>query len=233
MVPNQSANDRQRTQVSAARSANDLDLDAALLMAVACGIADAVGFVHTGVFAANMTGNTVLAGLSIANQEWAIAFDRVVTLATFFAGSMLGRVLQRTRPGQPWLLLFVEAMLIAASALVNPAHTQFIWLLAVAMGIQATAITSVHGMAISTVVVTSTMARLAEIAVDALAGAPRPKGRAIGAPTGAALMWMSYAGGAIAAVLLMKVTSLTILVSAGVVLLASMLWRTRSVGSDG
>ena len=183
-----------------------------------------------------MTGNTVLAGLSIANQDWPIAIDRVVTLVIFFGGSMVGRVLQRTRQGEPWLPLFVEALLIAASAFVDPGQTLFIWLLAAAMGIQATAITRVNGMAVSTVVVTSTMARLAETAVDALAGDPRSESRGNGARTGLASTWLSYAGGAIAAILLMKVTSLPLLVPAGVVLLVSLLWRTkraRPAGTDG
>ena len=233
MVANGPANGRQETNASTAQLDNDADRISVVLMAGACGIADAVGFVHTGVFAANMTGNTVLAGLSLANQEWAIALGRIVTLATFFGGAMVGRVLQRVRPGQLWLPLFVEAVLITASALVDPGQTLFIWLLAGAMGIQATAITRVHGMAISTVVVTSTMARLAETTVDALARDRRPEDRASGAATAAALMWMSYAGGAIAAVLLMKVTSLSILVSAGVVLLVSVRWKTMGAGPAG
>ncbi|MEO8740556.1 MAG: hypothetical protein ABI537_12745 [Casimicrobiaceae bacterium] len=70
--------------------------------------------------------------------------------------------------------------------------------------------------------------RLAENAVDALAGDPRPEHRARGTSTGAALMWMSYAGGAVAALLLMRVTSLSILVSAGLVLVVSLRWKTRS-----
>ena len=226
MVPN--PNRKQMATASAARLDNDADRISVVLMAAACGIADAVGFVHTGVFAANMTGNTVLAGLSLANQEWATALGQVVTLATFFAGAMIGRMLQRVRPGRLWLPLFVEAVLIASAALVGPEQAAFIWLLAGAMGIQATAITRVHGMAISTVVVTSTMARLAEAAVDALAGDSRSSDLATGASTGAALMWLSYAGGAIAGVLLMKLTSLSILVSAAVVLLVSVRFKTVS-----
>ena len=66
---------------------HDADRISVVLMAAACGIADAVGFVHTGVFAANMTGNTVLAGLSLANQEWATALGQVVT----WRHSSLGR----------------------------------------------------------------------------------------------------------------------------------------------
>jgi uncharacterized membrane protein YoaK (UPF0700 family) len=200
------------------------------LLAAACGIADAVGFVHTGVFAANMTGNTVLAGLSLAHADWAVAADRVATLATFFGGAMAGRVLQRAWPEALWLPLLLEALLIAVAAFVDPARAWAIWLVAAAMGIQATVVTKVGGMAISTVVVTSTMARLAERAVDALARSPRAAGPGPDAPTGLALAWGSYAVGAVAAALLMKVTALPLLVPAGVVLVVSLLWMVPSPG---
>lgn len=196
-------------------------------MAAACGIADAVGFVHTGIFAANMTGNTVLAALSIANQDWPLALDRVVTLAIFFGGAMAGRSLQRRWPHASWLPLLFEALLIAVAAFVDPARTSAIWLVAAAMGIQATAVTRVRGLSISTVVVTSTMARLAENAVDALAGDPRSEESGRNAPGGLALAWSSYAVGAIAAVLLMKATTLPLLAAAAVVFLVSLLWMLR------
>ncbi|MEO8675294.1 MAG: YoaK family protein [Casimicrobiaceae bacterium] len=213
---------------NSARGQHDHDLASAALMAAACGIADAVGFTHAGVFAANMTGNTVLAGISLAHQDWPVALDRIVTLVTFFGGAMAGRVLQRIWQDEPWLPLFVEAVLIAASAFVDPGQTPFIWLLAAAMGIQATALSRVHGMAISTVVVTSTMARLAETTVDMIAGDPPPEGRGKRRPTTLASTWIAYAGGAVAAVLLMNATSLPLLVPAGVVLLVCVLVKTRS-----
>lgn len=209
------------------RPAAEHDLASAALLAAACGVADAVGFVHTGVFAANMTGNTVLAGLSVANQDWGIALDRIVTLATFFGGSMLGRVLQRVWQHQPALPLFVAASLIAVAAFIEPGQTMFIWLLATAMGIQATAITKVHGMAVSTVVVTSTMARLAESTVDALAGERRPRNRGNGTSAGLASTWLSYAGGAVAGVLLVKAMPFPLLVPAAIVLAVSVMWKAR------
>ena len=64
--------------------------------------------------------------------------------------------------------------------------------------------------------------------MDALAGDSRSSDLTTVASTGAALMWLSYAGGAIAAVLLMKLTSLSILVSAAVVLLVSVRLKTNS-----
>ncbi len=147
-----------------------------------------------------------------------------------FGGAMAGRVLHRAWPEALWLPLLLEALLIAVAAFVDPARAWAIWLVAAAMGIQATVITKVGGMAISTVVVTSTMARLAERAVDALARSPRAVGPGPDAPTGLALAWGSYAVGAVAAALLMKATALPLLVSAGVVLVVSLLWMVPSPG---
>ena len=53
------------------------DVAAAVLLCAAAGMADAVGYVHGGIFAANMTGNTVLAGLAVAQGEWLKALERV------------------------------------------------------------------------------------------------------------------------------------------------------------
>ena len=210
-----------------AAPARGTELALVALLAAACGVADAVGFVHTGVFAANMTGNTVLAGLSLANREWALAVDRLVTLATFFAGAMAGRMLQRTQPDASWLPLLVEALLIAAAAFVDPARAWYVWLVAAAMGIQATVVTQVGGVAISTVVVTSTMARFAERAVDRLAGSAPGEAPGSSATHGLAIAWGAYAVGAIAAVLLMKATPYPLLASAGIVLLVSAMCKMR------
>jgi uncharacterized membrane protein YoaK (UPF0700 family) len=211
----------------AAQAPRDHDPASVALLSAACGIADAAGFVHTGVFAANMTGNTVLAGLSVAHQDWPLALDRIVTLATFFAGAMLGRAFHRVWSDRPWLPLLIEAAIIAAAAFVDPARTVAIWLVAGAIGLQATAAMRVRGSTISTVVVTSTMARLAENAVDALARRAPAEDAGPIASSGLALAWGSYAAGAIAAVLLMRVTAHPLLASAAVVLLVSVIWKLR------
>ena len=48
------------------------DTNTAALLCIAGGIADAIGYVQSGVFAANMTGNTVLTGISLANGDFAV-----------------------------------------------------------------------------------------------------------------------------------------------------------------
>lgn len=70
-----------------------------MLLCLACGVVDAVGFLRHGIFAANMTGNTVLLGISLAHLKWAAALDRALPLLTFFVGAMLARLLL-TRTGK-------------------------------------------------------------------------------------------------------------------------------------
>jgi hypothetical protein len=74
----------------------------------------------------------------------------------------------------------------------GPAHRWYVWRVSAAMGIQAAVITQVGGMAVSTVVVTA-------------------------ASRGLAVAWGADALGAVAAVLLMKVATLPLLASAGIV----------------
>jgi uncharacterized membrane protein YoaK (UPF0700 family) len=172
---------------------------AALLCAVA-GFADAIGYLHLSVFAANMTGNTVLLAIGLAQQQWALSADRLLTLACFFGGAMFGRVLLTLSRQHPSLPLLGEAALMGLALAVNAHQAVSIWLMAAAMGAQASAMTRFNGAAVSTVVVTSTMTRLAQSAADLLvvpfglkAGAPsEPVGLLLGT-------WLSYALGAAAA----------------------------------
>jgi len=55
-----------------------------------------VGYITMGgVFAANMTGNTVLAGIAAAEGHYANAGRHLAPLAAFFIGAMLARLLLR------------------------------------------------------------------------------------------------------------------------------------------
>jgi uncharacterized membrane protein YoaK (UPF0700 family) len=69
-------------------------------------MADAVGYIAMGgVFAANMTGNTVLAGLALGEGQFETAARRMAPLLTFFPGAMPARLLLRLmhRPAVPLL----------------------------------------------------------------------------------------------------------------------------------
>lgn len=197
----------------------------AVVLCTASGIADAIGYVQSGVFAANMTGNTVLAGLSIAAGNWNTALERALTLATFFGGALLGRVLLRTAHGSSWLALGSEAVMLAGATLFDPHAAATIWLIAAAMGVQSTGMTRFGHVSVNTVVITGTLSRLAESAVDTVVPRRQPHrtGPSVAAPGMLAASWISYGFGALAAAWLLPRTAFTLLLPAALVLLVALL----------
>lgn len=172
-----------------------------VLLCLACGYIDALGYAHHGVFAANMTGNTVLAGMALAQQEWGTALDRLSTLLTFFLGALVGGCFP---PDKKWLYqvpLFLECALLVVAACLDPAGSAWLAVTTAAMGVQASVIVGVGGSTVSTVVVTSTLSKLAQLCAQTLVlvpffgAAPGKRG------PGAALLlaWGAYFVGAAAA----------------------------------
>jgi uncharacterized membrane protein YoaK (UPF0700 family) len=196
------------------------------LLTIVAGLADAVGYVAMGgVFAANMTGNTVLAGLSLGEGHFDLAAKRLAPLVTFFLGAMLARLLLRLfhRPAMP---LLIEAAILAAVGLLPIGREPALMLVALTMGLQASAITHFGGTAVSTVVVTSTLARIAEATLDRLwpTGRPLPS---VAAPQLLALTWIGYLAGAVAGVLLVRTIAWPLLVPAALLVMAVIVGETR------
>ena len=186
----------------------------ASLLTIVAGMADAVGYVAMGgVFAANMTGNTVLAGLALGEGHVELAAKRMAPLLTFFLGAMLARLLLRLlrRPAVP---LLIEAAVLAVVGFLPIGHEPALLLVALAMGLQASALTHFAGTAVSTVVVTSTLARIAEATLDRIW--PVHKALPATATTARllALTWIGYLAGAVGGVLLIPVVPWPLLVPA-------------------
>jgi uncharacterized membrane protein YoaK (UPF0700 family) len=209
-----------------------------MVLCTACGIVDAVGFVRHGIFAANMTGNTVLLGLSVAHAEWAHALERALPLVAFFLGSMLARLLLSWTGKRPWIPLLCEAALIGLALVLLSSSTLSLALIAFAMGMQASAVTQFSGVTLSTVVITSTMARIAEAFADRLSAlAPRSGASATPSATLAAtpparpplglymLTWVCYLSGALIAGLTGTHATAAMLTASLLVLAAA--WMTR------
>ena len=184
------------------------------LLTIVAGMADAVGYVAMGgVFAANMTGNTVLAGLALGEGHVELAAKRMAPLLTFFVGAMLARLLLRLlrRPAVP---LLIEAAVLAVVGFLPIGPEPALLLVALAMGLQASALTHFAGAAVSTVVVTSTLARIAEATLDRAWPTGRPSSPAATTPRLLALTWIGYLAGAVAGVLLLPVLPWPLLVPA-------------------
>lgn len=194
----------------------------ALVLTIVAGIADAVGYIMMGgVFAANMTGNTVLAGIAAAEGFYTLAGDRLAPLLTFFAGAMAARLLLRLmrRPIAPLLL---EALLLAVVGFLPVGREVSLLIVALAMGLQASAITHFGGTSVSTVVVTSTLARIADATLDRLWRTPSPQRSlpSIATPRLLGLTWLGYFAGAAAGTVLLHLTAWPLLVPAGLLLIA-------------
>jgi uncharacterized membrane protein YoaK (UPF0700 family) len=194
----------------------------ATILTIIAGIADAVGYITMGgVFAANMTGNTVLAGIAAAQRHYPDAWAHLMPLLAFFLGAMLSRLLLRLWH-RPNACLLVEAALLAAVGFLPAGPEVAVLILAMAMGVQASAITHFSGNAISTVVVTSTLARTADAVLDRLWPGEKKKLPAAANLPLLALTWIGYLAGAVAGALLLTAMPYPLLVP--VVLLGLLLF---------
>lgn len=137
-------------------------------LTMVAGMADAAGYITMGgVFAANMTGNTVLAGIAVGAHRYTDAWHHFWPLVAFFLGCMLSRGLQRLAR-TPIAPLILEAVLLAGVGFLQIGPEAAVLVLAVAMGLQASASGPFCTGAVSTVVVTSTLTRAADSLLDRL-----------------------------------------------------------------
>ncbi|NML47438.1 DUF1275 domain-containing protein [Ramlibacter sp. G-1-2-2] len=204
-----------------------LQVLACALLCLACGIVDAIGFLRHGIFAANMTGNTVLLGITVAQGDWAQALGRLLPLGAFFLGAMTARATLRRRDARAWIPLVLEAVLIGVAAWLIGHPQVSLFVIAFAMGLQASAVTRFGGVALSTVVITSTMARIAERALDRLTGHASAPARGTAQPPRGlhALTWICYVAGALVAALGAHESVPAMALAAFMVLAAA--WTTR------
>ncbi len=204
------------------------DLAIAALLSAAAGFADAVGYVKSGVFAANMTGNTVLAGLSLAEGKWDVAVQRGMTLAAFCVGVVTASLALRLARGRCAAPLVGEAALVLLSALTEARINLSIALIAAAMGMQAVAVTRFRSIVASTVVVTTTMARLSEFGLSWCIS--RPEARAASAKIGPSLLasiWACYGLGAVGAALAIPIMTEPLLLPAAMLVLVASILAVR------
>jgi uncharacterized membrane protein YoaK (UPF0700 family) len=152
-----------------------------LLLAGAAGCLDAVGYLTLGLFTANMTGNTILLGLSVGRQAWPEALRNVIALAAFVVGAGAGTVIVSgfRRLDQ---CLALEAAVLAAGVAVwllwgaprghiaEPGPARWlVALFAAAMGIQSAAVRRVGEHRVATTYVTGTLTSVAmDMAADLL-----------------------------------------------------------------
>jgi len=160
-----------------------------LLLAWAAGSVDAIGFLSLDrVFTANMTGNTVLLGLTLGQGRGLAALSNVIALVGFgLRVALAARIVER-RKSVAWdrrvtSAIFWEALVLAAFTLLwhlTPREAQrgqlslylLIALSALAMGMQSATVRSLNLPGVATTYVTGTMTSLIAELTGRLRGAP-------------------------------------------------------------
>lgn len=171
-----------------------------VLLCSVAGFVDAFGYVGFGhVFAANMTGTSVLLSISAAGADWHRVAVYAVTLAGFVVGAVLAGLLKHALR-RPFFALLAAAALLAAVPFFAFDGTGALVLLAAAMGLQGAALNRFGTVTLPTIVITGAILRLADGLVARL-WAARRTGAATTAneeTSFAAIAWLTYAvGGAL------------------------------------
>ncbi|MFJ9211217.1 YoaK family protein [Streptomyces sp. NPDC102264] len=196
---------------------------ALLTMTFATGLVDAVSYLRLGhVFVANMTGNVVFLGFSLAEQYRLPVLAPIVAMAAFVLGAFLGGRLSRFLGGRPrfWLVcafacqaagLTLTALLLATGVLRAEGRITLviIALLAGCSGLQNATVRLLAPRDLMTTVLTQTLTGLSAESVLG-AGIGRKPHRKIGS------VLTMFAGAAVGALLLQRTL-------AGVVGLAAVL----------
>ena len=181
-------------------------------LCLVAGYVDAIGYTMLGgVFAANMTGNTVLLAIAASAGDAKRAAAYATTLAAFLAGATLSAFLRRTT-GRPVAALLAAAALLLAAAVAHLPAPASLAILAVAMGLQGAAITRFGAAGMQTVVVTATIIRLADHIAARVA--PRQDDAPGEAARLDALAWIAYGVGAVLALLAARVMHVPLFLAA-------------------
>lgn len=216
-----------------------------LALAFAAGYLDALSYLGLGhVFTANMTGNTVLLGIALAEFDGGAIARSSFALAGFLAGAAIGAwIVERDHSVSRWpravtLALMLESLILLAFAagwylthdtLASATTTAVLIVLsALAMGVQSAAVIRLEITGIATTYLTGTLTNL----VARLMGRSRRKKKPIRSSVLLAAVLIVYIGGAvIAAVDLPRNLALTLVLPVALIMIvatiAAIVFRPR------
>jgi uncharacterized membrane protein YoaK (UPF0700 family) len=172
------------------------------------GYGDAASFVLARTFTGHVTGNFVLAAVTVATGEWRAVLGPLSAIVTFLLGVLLSALI--ARPLKAWLLwpllptvMGIEVILIAAASLalasaVPHGVAVFVIFVSLALGLQNGAFRSAGGISVHTTFLTGMITRLISAEADKFTSEviPQPvrtSDAEIGLLSG---IWISFALGA-------------------------------------
>ncbi len=150
-----------------------------ILLASVAGSVDVMSYYRLDhVFTANMTGNTILLGLSIGQGRLSDSLHSLAALAGFFTGALIGAlIVENTKKAWSYyinLSLSIESFIIFILALIwfeesNPLHSAVLYisilLSAIAMGMQSATVRHLNIPGVVTTFITGTITSIGMSAV--------------------------------------------------------------------
>ncbi|WP_298442110.1 YoaK family protein [Gordonia sp. (in: high G+C Gram-positive bacteria)] len=148
----------------------------AVILSAAAGYLDAVGYVYLGgFFVSFMSGNTTELATGVAHGDWAPARLAGTLIGMFFAGAVLGALLNRISDGRT-VVLAGTTILVGLTALLGDL-SRSTWpvalLLPLAMGVVNATFLSSGEASIGLTYMTGALVKAGQRLVDALFGGPR------------------------------------------------------------
>jgi uncharacterized membrane protein YoaK (UPF0700 family) len=174
------------------------------------GYADASSFLTVSTFTGHLTGNCVLAAVSVATKEWYVAMDRLLAVAAFLGGILASLTLSRllpvyTRRYSLPLTMFIELVLVGAAFvfLWNHANNElFILCMCLALGMQNDALRNTHRVSVHSTYMTGMVTSLVQKGFAYFLSKRNAESRSSTDSASTAIrvlapMWMSFILGAI------------------------------------
>lgn len=173
------------------------------------GYADASSYLLAQTFTGHLTGNCVLAAVSVASKDWRLTLDRLLAVIVFLSGILVSMILNRFAP--VWLrrfslaiAIFIELLLVLGALIfLNSRATPqvFIVCMCLALGIQNGALNKTKGISVHSTYVTGMVTTLLQKSFDRFAPSVRPMEDYSRDPARLgiqvlAAMWMSFTLGA-------------------------------------
>jgi uncharacterized membrane protein YoaK (UPF0700 family) len=203
------------------------------------GFGDAAGFVLARTFTGHVTGNLVLAAVSIAALDWATTLIRLSAVLAFLAGVFLSVLSARLAAAKQWPPLAAafggEIVLIGAGSLLLMLHTAtgtgiFVLCMSLALGLQNGAFRRAGGVSVHTTYLTGMLTGVLITETERLFSQPPGGSRAdAGGIRLVRGLWLSFfAGAAVGAALVLRFSEagmLAIVLLLGVLLVRSVSCR--------
>jgi uncharacterized membrane protein YoaK (UPF0700 family) len=180
------------------------------------GYADASSYLLARTFTGHLTGNCVLAAVSVASKDWYLTLDRLLAVIVFLGGILVSLMLTRVVPVRLRqyslaIAMLIEVLLFLSGALLLTSGANqelFIVCMCLALGIQNGALHKTDGISVHSTDMTGMVTTLMQKGFDQLFS-ENPKKDYAEASVRHSIqvlgpMWMSFIFGAIAGALIVS-----------------------------